>query len=65
MNDLENISTELEGIADQLVCVAASLSAKGGPPSEESLERALNSAAIHLSRLAVILDIVAEGQEGV
>lgn len=56
MNNLDNISTELEGIADMLACIAASLSSTEGAPSEEALDRALNSAANHISRLAAILD---------
>lgn len=56
MNMLENISCELEGIARQLICLAVSLNARGGGPSEETLDLALNSAASHISRLASVLD---------
>lgn len=56
MNEFENISSEMEGIADLLICLGASLSAAGGGPSRDSLERALNAAANHIIRLSAVVE---------
>lgn len=56
MNMLENISQELEGVADQLVCIVAGLTSKEGAPTKETLERALVSASSHIRRLAAVID---------
>lgn len=50
--ELEKISGELEGVADQLDAFAAALTSRNGAPTKEALERALTATAMHINRLA-------------
>lgn len=52
MTELEEISGEMEGVADQLDALAAALTSRNGAPTKEALERALITTAKHINRLA-------------
>lgn len=52
LDDIETATTELDGIAAQLNCIAYSLSSRNGKPAEEILEKALLAIAEHISRIS-------------
>ena len=52
LDDIETATTELDGIAAQLDCIAFSLSARNGAPSKETLEKALLAMAEHIKRIS-------------
>lgn len=52
MDVIDTAAGELEGISDQLNCIACALTSRSGAPSQETLERALLAAAAHINRIS-------------
>ena len=52
LDEIETATTELDGMAAQLNCIAYSLTSRNGSPSKETLEKALLAMADHISRVS-------------